>query len=78
MLQMLFGNLKPCYARNAKWKYKHLQFKLYWTKSVECIVKCKNKQKKKKQEKKQKAKKKGKKKSSNKKTQVSIKLIDLK
>lgn len=52
MLQMLFGNLKPCYARNAKWKYKHLQFKLYWTKSVECIVKCKNKQKNKKKNKK--------------------------
>lgn len=28
-------------ARNYKWKCIHLQFKLYWTKSVECIVKCK-------------------------------------
>lgn len=26
---------------NDKWKFIHLQFELYWTKSVECIVKCK-------------------------------------
>lgn len=43
MLQMLFGNLKPCYARNDDWK--RIQLKLYWTKSVECIVKCKKKTK---------------------------------